>query len=317
MKRLLALTLCLIFTFLFTACSGQPSVSSTVSKASASKSTASAESKTEIAAAKDGANNLTWMNSGIKAGPEDGPGYSVYSNVGYNKASATVCLSQAKTNLSRKSDKKDINAYAFLGIDVYRGGKEWTNCVDAGLLRSGNNGKWHACANRYMVSPDDNKWWESTVNLNEAHDYKLVLDSSKKDEQITLQIFDVTDHNKLVDSKTFEFYYSKKDGSTTSYYHCISMAFPPEICFDTKGNSNCTEYQEVLKYNTNQGLYFKNAALKNATLYDASGSHSWTQECTKDRFMWPTKLNTVNYACTTLQTVKKDYEEIINIDLNH
>lgn len=313
MKKRIFVGLCLVLTLLFSACSSNMSTSSAASKSTASKSTSSATAS----AVSNGNNNLEWTNSGIKDGPADGPGYSVYSNVGYNKASAVVCLSQAKTNLSRKSNKKAINAYAFLGIDVYRNGTQWANCVDAGLLRSGNDGKWHACANRYMVGPDDNKWWESTVNLDETHDYKLVLDSSKKNEQITLQVIDVTDKNKVVDTKSFEFYYAKADGSTTSYYHCISMAFPPDICYDTKGNADCTEFQEVLKYNTNEGLYFKNIALKEATLYNASGSHSWTQECTKDRFMWPTKANTVTYPCVTLQSVKKDYEEVVNINLNH
>lgn len=312
MKKWISILSCFVSILLISACSNTTASSSVSSKGTVSESASSAAVSTA-----NGNNNLTWMNSGIKDGPSDGPGYSVYSNVGYNKASAIVCLSQAKTNLSRKSNKKAINAYAFLGIDAYRNGTEWANCVDAGLLRSGNDGKWHACANRYMVSPDDNKWWESTVNLDETHDYKLVLDSSKKNEQITLQVIDVTDKNKVVETKSFEFYYAKADGSTTSYYHCISMAFPPEICYDTKGNSDSTDYEEVLKYNTNEGLYFKNATLKDATLYKASGSHSWVESCTKDRFMWPAKVNTITYPCVTLKSVKKDCEEVVDLNLNH
>lgn len=309
MKKRTASVLCLVFALFFSACSGQTVSSQAASSAPAPKSSS--------AAVPDGpVGNLTWTNSGIKDGPADGPGYSVYSNVGYNKASAVVCLSTAKTNLSRKSDGKAINAYAFLGVDVYRGGAQWTNCMDAGLLRSGNDGKWHACSNRYMVDPDDSKWWESTVSLDETHDYRLVLDSSKKDEEVTLQVIDVTDKDKTVDSKTFQLYYTKADGSTTSYYDCISMAFPPDICRDTKGAAS-DNYEEVLKYNTNQGLYFKNAVLKNATLYSSSGSRPWNAECTKDRFLWPTKETSVDYPCITLQSVKKDYEETVNIDLNH
>ncbi len=313
MKKRISVIYFIVLTLLFSGCSSNISTSSASSKSAAPKSTSSTTASVMTTAN----NNLTWTNSGIKDGPSDGPGYSVYSNVGYNKASAIVCLSEAKTNLSRKSDKKAINAYAFLGIDVYRDGKQWANCVDAGLLRSGNDGKWHACANRYMVDPDDNKWWESTVNLDETHDYKLVLDSSKKDEQITLQVIDVTDNNKIVDTKSFEFYYSKADGSTTSYYHCISMAFPPDICCDTEGNADSTDYEEVLKYNTNEDLYFKNATLKEAILYNASGSHSWVQSCTKDRFMWPNKPTSITYNCVNLTSVKQDYEEVVDINLNH
>lgn len=307
MKKRIPVVFCLIFTLLCTACSGH--TSSSAPKSQTSKSSPSS-------AVQEPNSNLNWTNSGIKDGPSDGPGYSVYSNVGYNKASAVICLSQAKTNLSRKSDHKAINAYAFLGVDVYRSGTQWTNCMDAGLTRSGNDGKWHACSNRYMVDPDDNKWWESNVSLKETHDYKLVLDASKKDEEVTLQVIDVTDHNKQVDSKTFQLYYAKANGSTVSFYDCISMAFPPEICKDTKGKDS-QDYQEVLKYNTNQGLYFKNAVLKDATLYNASGSHVWNPPCTKDRFLWPTKTNSISYPCITLSSVKKDFEEVVNIDLNH
>jgi hypothetical protein len=309
LKKHTAAALCMTLALFFSACSTQTNTTQ-----AASETPASAAASSAIPAGP--ATNLTWKNSGIKAGPSDGPGYSVYSNVGFNKASAVVCLSQAKTNLSRKSDGKAINAYAFLGIDVYRNGTQWTNCMDAGLLRSGNDGKWHACSNRYMVDPDDNKWWESDVSLDETHDYKLVLDSSQKNEEVTLQVIDVTDGNKTVDSKTFQLYYTKADGSTTSYYSCISMAFPPDICKDTKGMDS-DDYEEVLKYNTNEGLYFRNAILKDATLYNASGSMAWSASCTKDRFLWPTKSNTIEYPCITLTETKQDYEEIVNIDLNH
>ncbi|MVB10037.1 hypothetical protein CAFE_07080 [Caprobacter fermentans] len=310
MKKLGLASICLAFLLFCTACSGKAGVVSPAENGS-QPGTSSSSSAAEVPQ-----DNLHWTNSGIKDGPEDGPGYSVYSKVGYRKASAVFCLSRAKTNLDRKSDGKFINAYAFLGIDVYRGGTQWTNCVDAGLLRSGNGGKWHACANRYLADPDESKWWESSVNLDETHDYRLVLDSSQKDEQITLRVFDVTAGDKMVDSKTLGLYYSKADGSTTSYYDCVSMAFPPDICMDPAGRAS-TDYAEVLKYNTGEGLYFKNAVLKDAALYDASGSHPWTADRTKDRFLWPTKATGIQYPCITLQSVRKDYEETVNIDLNH
>lgn len=286
MKKSIAVFTCFVFLFLFTACSAK------------------------------GVTNLDWKNSGEKAGPSDGPGYTVYSKTGYNKASEIVHLSKIQSNLSRKDNNKGINAYVFLGIDVYRNGTQWQNCVDAGIVRSGNDGKWHACMNRYMADPDESTWWESTVSLDASHDYKLELDSSKKDEEITLSVIDVTDGNKTVETKTVGFYFTKADGSNTSFYQCVSMAFPPDIRYDTKGNADSSDYEEVLLYNTDQNIYFKNVKVTDLTLYNAAGSYSWTEERTKDRFMWPNQETKIKYPCVSVGSVKKDFEEVVSLNLN-
>ena len=90
--------------------------------------------------------NLTYTNEG-KMGDLDGPAFAVYSHVGYNGASATIDLKNAK--LQRVlPDGRFINAYAFFGIDVYSG-EWWQNCVDVGFCRSGKTGKWHLFYNMY------------------------------------------------------------------------------------------------------------------------------------------------------------------------
>jgi hypothetical protein len=61
--------------------------------------------------------SLTYKNNG-KMGDLDGPAFAVYSNIGYNGASATLDLKNA--SLQRVlSDGRYVNAYAFFGIDVY------------------------------------------------------------------------------------------------------------------------------------------------------------------------------------------------------
>jgi uncharacterized lipoprotein NlpE involved in copper resistance len=260
--------------------------------------------------------NLTWENSGNKVGDNDGPSYVVYSKKGYNKASVDVAVSKIKTNLVRKSDKKSLNAYAFLGIDVYSKNDQWQNCADAGLVCTGNNGKWHAFANRYMAAPEDNTWWESSINLDAGHDYQIILDSSQNKEQFILTIIDVTDGNKQIESKTFDLYYAKADGSNTAYYQNYAMDFPEDVRKDIN-QDDTVDWEKITQYNTNEDLYTKNIRISNAKLSNASGSVLWTEDLTQERFMWPDKNNKITYPCTTVDAEKRDYESIINLNMNH
>jgi len=261
--------------------------------------------------------NLTWTNTSTKVGDNDGPAYVAYSNIGYNKASEVVAVSKIKSNLVRKSDKKTVNAYLFLGIDIYDSDtKKWKNCADAGLGYIGSTGGFHAFVNRFIVDENEISWWESPVELDSTHDFKIILDTSKKDEQLVLTIVDVTDGNKTVDSKEFSLKYTKTDGSNTAYYQDYAIDFPDDVCKDTNNNDS-KDWDQVVLYNTNQDLYMRNIQITDVYLYNASGSYLWTEEYTEDRFLWPYKTRAVDYVCTTVNVTKKDYETTIDLDMNH
>lgn len=261
--------------------------------------------------------NLTWTNNGNKIGDNDGPAYVVYSKQGYNKASQVIAVSKMKVNLVRKSDKKALNGYAFIGMDIYNSKtKQWANCIDAGLGFIGSTGKCHACINRYSAPPDEVNWWESSVELDPTHDYKLVLDASEKDEQVTLSVYDVTNGNKKVDSKQFSLYYAKKDGSNIAVYQDYAMDYPDDVRLDTN-KEETSDWEQITLYNTNEGMYMKNIQASDLRLYNTSGSYLWTEERTADRFMWPDKTSTIKYVTTTVTQTKKDQETTINLNMNH
>lgn len=258
--------------------------------------------------------SLTWTNSGDSMGDWDGPAYVVYSKTGYNKASFDIALSKIKINMVRKSDKKWANTYLFLGANLYNK-NSWVNCVDAGLCFSGGGGGWHLFYNRYTFF-EGQKWWESSVELNPEHDYRLVLDTSQKDEEGTLSIFDLSDGEKLADSVTFELLYSKADGSTTAFYQDYSIDFPDDVKMDTSGNPSYDDWEEITLYNTNENVYVKNIKISNCKLFNSSGENLWKSEFTKDRYMWPNTLTKIKYPCVKISNSKQDYQMTLDIDMN-
>lgn len=309
-KRMLIFgTVCML---LLSACSNTAATGN-----SSAKSVSSASTSSKSAPVSHISTNLTWANNGNKVGDNDGPAYVVYSKQGYNKASQVIAVSKMKVNLVRKSDKKTLNGYAFIGMDIYNSkSNQWTNCIDAGLGFIGSTGKCHACINRYTAPPDEPSWWESTVELDTTHDYKLLLDASQKDEQVTLSVFDVTDGNKKVDSKQFSLYYAKADGSNIAVYQDYAMDYPEDVRKDTK-NQESDDWEQITMYNTDQGMYMKNIQATDLRLYNASGSYPWTEDRTADRFMWPDKTSTIKYVTTTVTQTKKDYETTIDLNMNH
>jgi hypothetical protein len=301
---------------LLSGCSGMSS-SKSVSTAAASAAASSSVTSSAAEAERKVWTNLTWLNNGNKVGDNDGPAYVVYSKKGYNKASQVIKVSKMELNLVRKSDKKTLNGYAFIGIDIYNAKTgQWTNCIDAGLGFIGSTGKCHACINRYSVPPDEETWWESSVELDMTHDYKLVLDASQKDEEVTLSVYDVTTGDKKVDSKTFTLYYAKADGSNIAVYQDYAMDYPDDVRYDTN-NMLSDDWEQITLYNTNEGLYMKNIIGTDLCLYDASGCHPWTADRTADRFMWPDKTSSIPYVTTTVTQEKEDYETIIDLNMNH
>ena len=255
--------------------------------------------------------NLDWINTKMN-GDADGPAYVLYSKTGYNQATVNIALKDVKSNLVRKSDGKEVASYLFLGVDVYHN-KEWVNCADAGIGKTGY-GEWHAFVNRYL-SYTDETWWESSINLNSKHDYQILLKTSDQDEETTLNIIDITDGNKVVDSKTFDLMYSMKDGSNTRYYRDLAIDFPEEVCNDEQGEPT-SDWVEVVKYNTNEDLYVKNVHCYDVQLYNSEGSYQWTDLYEDYRFLWPDSTAELSYACTKVSSIKRDYEDVLNLDMN-
>lgn len=260
--------------------------------------------------------NLTWVNNSTKVGDNDGPAYVVYSNQGYNKASVDIQISAVEKNFVRRSDKKSVNAYLFLGIDIYDSETgEWQNCADAGLGYIGGAGTFHAFVNRFKVEEGGISWWESPVELDQTHDYKIILDTSVQPDQLLLTIVDLTAGGKTVDSKQFPMKGTKPDGSNTAYYQDYAIDFPDDVCKDTAGRDS-KDWDEVIKYNTDEDLYMKKIHISNATLYHPSGSDCWKNEYTEDRFLFPYKTINVDYVCTTVNTINEDCETVIDLDMN-
>ena len=262
--------------------------------------------------------NLGFKNSGKYAGDNDGPAYVVYSKIGYNKASYEFHMSQASINMRRNSDQKWTNSYIFLGVDVYDENEEFLNCIDAGFCYAGGSQEWHLFYNLLHTSESDHfSWYESSISLNPEHDYKLELDCTEKDGYATLRIYDMNDDNKLVDSAEFEVLYAKADGSNLSLYQDYAIDFPEDIKRDRTGENYSEDWEEVVLYNTNEGIRLTNIVIKNATLYSPEGAHEWTSARTNDSFMWPSvDHKKIDYPCTRIVEQNKHSELKLDLDMN-
>ena len=261
--------------------------------------------------------NLEFTNSGRYQGDNDGPAYVIYSKIGYNKASFEFRLSQVKLNMRRKSDQRWTNSYIFLGVDVYDEKEEFLNCIDAGFCYSGDVLNWHLFYN-LLNTNQEVSWYESPVALDETHDYRLILDCSKKDNSATITIIDITDGNRMVDTADFEVMYARKDGSNLSMYQDYAIDYPDNIRKDRTGESFTQDWEEITLYNTNEGIYLNNIIIQDAKLHSPDGEYIWTEERTNDHFMWPsTWCKKMDYACTKIQKQQMNSELILNLDLNH
>ncbi|OGO91788.1 MAG: hypothetical protein A2Y17_13605 [Clostridiales bacterium GWF2_38_85] len=268
--------------------------------------------------------NLTYTNIGDRTnghllGDLDGPAYCVYSKIGYNKASFDVDLGTMQLDLTRKSDNKSINAYMFIGCDIYDStGSWWKNCIDSGLVNDGGNG-WHIFYSLYSV--DDtftgNKWYESSKKLNSTHKYRLVLDASQEDGTATLSVIDLTDDEKTVDQVTFQLQYALKIGQNIRFYQDVALDYPQNTKFDTNGNASSDDWEEITLYNTDEGMYMKNVRISNTRIYNTDGEYLWTEEHTAERGMWPdTKNAKIDYEVVKIMNPEFDHTVWIDFDMN-
>ena len=312
------LSLCL----LLAACGSDESTSTGAESGSEASSTGNAPSESvsegTVSYVYDGEesfSNLTFSNGDGKMGDQDGPAYCVYSERGVQAASMEIELSQLELQIYRE-DGAHVNAYIFLGVDVYDAQDGyWKNCADAGLVYSGEDG-WHVFYNLYSSSdPNASTWYESDIRLRDDHDYRLVLDSSQKDERAVLSVFDLTTGNR-VDRAIIELQYAKADGSNTAYLTDFALDFPEDTKQGVDGQPS-EDWIDITLGNTDRGIYMRNLRVKNCRVTRNGVEHDWTEEQTANRGIWPdASMTGIDYECTKVRNAKENLSYIIDLDMN-
>lgn len=256
--------------------------------------------------------NLTHNNNGGKMGDADGPAYCVYSNKGYNCASIDILLSKIDMNLARKSDGEYLTAYLFLGADIFDDNGNFVNCFDAGIGYNIYKKKWVLFFNILEADFHQPRWYTSNTLLDETHDYRLKVDTSKQDGWALVTLEDLTLGGVEVDSAAFETLYSRKDGSNTLYLQDYALDYPDRVKFDTSGNPS-NSWSEITLYNTDQNIYLRNVQIVNATL----NGKPWTAEKTRNRSVWPDCTMTwMSYPVVRVSHAAFDTELQIDLDMN-
>ncbi len=309
----------MIFFLCILLCSCESETIDTFSLSSAETSSASVSETKQpyLFTGTESFSNLTMENGGHKMGDDDGPAYCVYSKLGYNGASIEIELSELELNIYRE-DLQHVNAYLFLGVDIYDPTDGyWVNCADAGLVYSGNDG-WHIFYNLYTCAnpQSTNTWYESGKRLRSDHDYRLTMDSSSSDGMATLTVYDLTSDT-IADYVTFELQYARKDGSNTAYLTDFALDYPDELKKDTSGNPSENNWIEITLYNTDCGMYMRNIRVKDCTLYQNGEAIDWTVEVTENRGIWPdASIQGIDYPCTIIRSATENMEYIVDLDLN-
>lgn len=259
--------------------------------------------------------NLTFSNGEGRMGDQDGPAYCVYSTQGVQAASMEIELSQMELQIYRE-DGAHVNAYIFLGVDVYDAEHGyWKNCADAGLVYSGEDG-WHVFYNLYSCSdPEASTWYESDRHLRNDHDYRLVLDSSQRDGRAVLSVYDLT-ANVRVDRVIFELQYAKADGSNTAYLTDFALDYPEDTMQGADGQPS-EDWIDITLGNTDRGIYLRNLRLKNCRVTRGGVEYDWTTEQTANRGIWPdASMTGIDYACTRVRNAKENISYIVDLDMN-
>ena len=239
---------------------------------------------------------------------------------GYNRASMDVALSDVEINMIRRSDKKTLVGYAFLGMDVWHPtGGYWVNCMDAGLKYDGNSGKWVLFHFIYDVSAaNQQKWYESHKALDPTHDYRISLDCSKSEGWTTLSAYDLTE-GREADSVTFQARYAKKDGSNVSFYQDFAIDMPDDLMRDPDGNIYEVDsaisdegWAGIILYSTNEDVYLRNLKVVNSML----NGQPWTADKTRLRGFSPDSLQPyIGYEVVKVTHANFDNEFQVDIDL--
>lgn len=263
--------------------------------------------------------------SKTRIGDWGGPAYAVYSNKGYNRASIDVELSQVEINMTRRSDKKTLVGYIFLGMNIYHPTDGyWVNCLDAGIGYDGATGEWTIFHFIYDVSVSgQNKWYKSHRALDPTHDYRLILDCSKSNGWVTLTAYDITD-DRTADSIEFQARYALKDGSNVDFLQDYAIDMKDDLLRDAQGNVyNTPETAEdisdagwkgIILYSTNENVYLRNIKITNATLND----QPWTSGKTRLRGCSPDYQQAdIGYDVVKVTQANFDTCCRIDMDLNY
>ena len=263
--------------------------------------------------------NLNYTNPG-KMGDCDGPAVCVYAPEGYNKGILDVALSDIRINTKRSSDKKHLNGYIFIGIDVLsEPGGYWINCFDTGLCYDGSNGTWQLFHNIYEnTDPDESRWYTSRIKLDDTHDYRIEVDSSFEDEKCTVNIYDLTDGEKLVDTRTFTVKGLKCDGSNTAYYQNFALDFPENIMVEADGKVGSiyanADWEKTTLYSTDENVFMQNIRVIDAKLFKNGVAKQWDEGVLG---LWPDmSLADIDYPCTTLIKGENYFDYRIDLDMN-
>ncbi len=229
--------------------------------------------------------NLTHKNYG-KMGDDDGPAYVVYGKKGYNKASFDLHLSKVEINNIRNSDGKHVNAYLFLGMDIYDEKGNWVNCLDTGFSYTGGNNGWRLFYNLYTTKSGESGWFMSQTRLDPTKDYRLTLDSSEKENRSKVSIKEL-ETGKTIDVKIFESAFSLPDGSNTAYLQNYALDYPDNVKLISPEEKSEDDFVGITLYNSDEGLYMNNVNIRNVTLYSPEGEVAWGEEQTQNRSSWP------------------------------
>ncbi|MBO4501328.1 MAG: hypothetical protein J5760_03715 [Clostridia bacterium] len=297
--------------------SEEPSVEPSAEESSEEPSVEESSEDSEYVALPEGVKvitNLDYNNGRGKMGDCDGPAYCVYSKVGYNKASMDVLISQMKINTVRE-DRRYVNAYMFLGCDIYNG-SYWCNCFDTGFCWSGRDPAWHLFYNIYQPADSEQKgWYESKVRLDPTHDYRLILDTSEKDELATIIIYDLT-KDKEADRTAFRVKSMKCSGTNTAYLMDFALDYPENVKLDTAGNAS-DDWAEITLYNTDENLYMRNVVVENVKIYSGENEYVWDSARTQNRSLWPdVNIPKIDYPCTMVIADEEYYDYSYRVDLD-
>lgn len=308
MKKIIAVCLLALLILSFSACDGEVNeskdISQSVSNVSEEVSVDPMENADKIIS------SLDYTNTG-KMGDVDGPAFAVYSNKGYSGASAVLDIEgmEIKTLME---DGRFLNAYSFLGIDVYAEEGYWMNCVDVGLCWSGASGGWHIFYNMYKpVNEGTRTWYESSKKLPKNDTYTISL-QLVGEEKALLTVEAV--NGKFKDSVEVEVFGAKADGSNTAFLFNVALDYPSDTKVDRDGNPS-SDWKEITLANTDKGVYLKSFRAYDLKLYNGETSSRWTNDKNSAVSIWPDKSLGFDYAPTEVG-VFDGTEYYINLDMN-
>jgi hypothetical protein len=247
-------------------------------------------------------------------GDIDGPAFVTYSKVGYTGASVVMDIENMEIN-TVLPNRKFINGYAFLGIDVYydEKGNYWQNCVDVGLCWSGVRGGWHVFYNMYTpLNKDTATWYESSIVLpkNDVYTMSLVL---TEDNYALLTVEGQKTGAK--DQVRVEVNGALADGSNTSFLFNAALDYPPNTKYGQDGNLS-EDFVDITLANTDKGLYMRSFHVKDLTLYKKGTAIDWTTDRCAAVSIWPDKNKVAFDYSPTVVELFDGTEYIINFDMN-